>query len=103
MLHDTALLVCRWRALLADEPIRLRINSGRWPAILSWLPSARLPVSALELYLGDEVWTPSSDDTQLWHVVWSATKAADVPSAFVFQQQCSDSSKVHSGCSIQRY
>lgn len=36
---------------MADEPMRLRIDGGRWPAILEWLPRAKLRISALELHL----------------------------------------------------
>lgn len=36
---------------MADEPMRLRIDGGRWPAILEWLPRAKLHISALELHL----------------------------------------------------
>ena len=40
----------RWAALLADEPIWLRIDTGKWPPILAALPSARLRLCALEFY-----------------------------------------------------
>lgn len=36
---------------MADEPMRLRIDGGRRPAILEWLPRAKLRISALELHL----------------------------------------------------
>lgn len=36
---------------MSDEPMRLRIDGGRWPAILAWLEKTRLRISALELHL----------------------------------------------------
>ena len=48
------LLFRRWAALAADEPIRLDIATGKWPAILAALPRSRLPLCSLELHTRPE-------------------------------------------------
>lgn len=46
--------------LLADEPIRLRIDTERWPRILAALPAARMPLTALELHTGSKTDAPDT-------------------------------------------